>query len=118
VEHASGPRCATVPPEMSPERLTRPHVGLMPKTPFMAAGMRIDPPPSAPRANGTTPVATATPEPVEEPPARRSVACGLRGMGRFELAPLGVMPNSVIGVVPSVMAPAARMRATVVASRA
>ena len=114
---ASGPTCATVPPEMSPERLTRPHVGLMPNTPLIADGMRIDPPPSAPSANGTSPVATATPEPVDEPPARRSSPCGFRGIARFEFAPFGVIPNSVIGVVPIVIAPAARMRATLVPSR-
>ncbi len=116
VEEASGPRWATVPPNTSPARLTRPHVGLMPKTPQSDEGMRIEPPPSPPKAIGTRPVATATADPVDEPPATRSVACGLRGMARFGLKPRGVIPYSVIGVCPRTMAPAARSRATHVAS--
>ena len=89
---------------------------MIPKTPFSAEGMRIDPPPSAPMANGTSPVATATPEPVDDPPAMQSVACGLRGIVRCALQPNGVGPNSVIGVVPIGMAPFARRRAMHVAS--
>ena len=46
----------------------------------------------------------------------RSVACGFRGIVRFAFAPFGVMPNSVIGVVPIAIAPRARTRATLVAS--
>jgi hypothetical protein len=42
-----------------PARLTRPNVGLMPYTPFSAAGMRTDPPPSVPTAKGTAPIAHA-----------------------------------------------------------
>jgi len=42
------------------------------------AGIRIDPPPSLPVANGTMPVATATAEPLLDPPAVRSRSQGLR----------------------------------------
>ena len=35
--------------------LTRPRVGLMPNSPLMPAGMRIEPPPSLPCANGSRP---------------------------------------------------------------
>ena len=36
--------------------------------PHSAAGMRIEPPPSAPMATGTRPAATAADEPLELPP--------------------------------------------------
>ena len=118
VEDAIGPRWPTVPAKMSPVRLILPHVGLMPKTPQRAEGIRIDPPPSPPRANGTSPVATATLDPVDDPPATCPCPCGLRGITRFGLNPSGVIPYSVIIVVPRTIAPAARRRATQVASRA
>lgn len=47
---------------------TRPWEGLRPQTPQKDDGMRIEPPPSAPRAIGTSPAPTAYPEPPEEPP--------------------------------------------------
>ncbi len=53
-------------------------VGLRPTSPFCAAGMRIDPPPSFACAIGTIPDATAAPEPPLEPPALCSVFHGLR----------------------------------------
>ena len=81
--------------------------------------MRIEPPPSPPSARGAErPAATATAEPVDEPPATRSGACGLRGMTRVGFTPSGVMPYSVIGVCPRMTAPAARRRATKVESAA
>ena len=40
--------------------------------------MRTEPPPSLPRENGPSPVATAAPEPAEEPPDVRSRFHGLR----------------------------------------
>ena len=58
--------------------LIRPRLGLMPTRPLMLAGMRIDPPPSLPCANGTNPAATATAAPPLEPPACRPVSHGQR----------------------------------------
>ncbi len=45
-----------------------PRLGLRPKSPQFAAGMRIEPPPSLACAAGTMPAATAAAAPPEEPP--------------------------------------------------
>ncbi len=54
-------------PEVGPPE-TRPWLGLRPYIPQYAAGMRMEPPPSAPRVTGKRPAATAYAEPPEEPP--------------------------------------------------
>jgi hypothetical protein len=64
----------------TPPRSTRAAVGLKPATPQNAAGTRIDPDVSVPMAHGTTPCATATAEPEEEPPGARGTAPE-RGLG-------------------------------------
>ena len=46
--------------------------------PFSEAGTRMEPLVSVPRLSGTSPAATAAPEPPEEPPAIRPRSCGLR----------------------------------------
>src|SRR5690606_34764243 len=69
---------------------TRPNVGLKPKMPQQLAGMRIEPPPSLPSANGTMPAATAAAEPPLDPPAIRE-----RSHGLF------VRPNSRLSVTPA-----------------
>lgn len=55
----------------------RPPVTFRPSTPHHAAGIRTDPAPSLPVASGTSPAATATAAPAEEPPGVRSVRHGL-----------------------------------------
>ena len=62
----------------TPVRLVSPTVGLIPTTPFNAAGHRIDPSVSVPTAANANPAATPAPEPELEPPGDRSRACGLR----------------------------------------
>jgi hypothetical protein len=57
---------------------TTPVPGLMPNSPQLAAGMRMDPAPSFPCATGTMPEATAAADPPEEPPAVRARFQGLR----------------------------------------
>src|ERR1700722_5358874 len=47
---------------------TRPQVVLRPTTPQQGAGTRTDPAVSVPRATSAWPVATATAEPLDEPP--------------------------------------------------
>ena len=51
-----------------PERLILPQVVFSPTTPDKLAGIRIEPPPSIPRARGQIPEATATADPLLEPP--------------------------------------------------
>ncbi len=46
--------------------------------PQAAAGSRIDPPVSVPIAPSARPAATATPDPLDEPPVQRSRFHGLR----------------------------------------
>ena len=45
----------------------------------IAAGMRIEPPPSLALAAGSTPAATAAAAPPDEPPGPRARSCGLQG---------------------------------------
>src|SRR5664279_1359401 len=47
--------------------LIRPRLTLMPNSPQTLEGMRTDPPPSLPWANGTRPAATAAPAPPLDP---------------------------------------------------
>src|SRR4030095_1591928 len=94
--------------------------------PHQAAGLRIDPPPSVPRAKGASPAATAAPAPPEEPPgvwprlARVRVAAqhrvsgggpraAARGQSPLEEPPgvwprlhgLRVAPNTRLSVTPT-----------------
>ena len=55
----------------------RPRDGLRPTRPHMAAGMRIDPPPSEALAHGTIPEATAAAAPPLDPPGPWSGFHGL-----------------------------------------
>ena len=51
---------------------------LSPTTPHRAAGCRMDPPVSEPRATGAIPAATAAADPPDDPPGTRSRSHGLR----------------------------------------
>src|SRR6476659_7466448 len=87
-ERASGPAttsCAGS-PELSPAG-TSPRPGFNPPSPHAAAGLRTEPPPSDPGAQGSSPAATAAALPPEEPPELRLSAYGLRDGGaiRFSL---------------------------------
>ena len=53
----------------------------MPNSPQTLAGMRIEPPPSLPCANGSSPAATAAPAPPLDPPAERVRSQGVRAGG-------------------------------------
>ena len=66
----------------------RPQVVLRPVMPQHAAGMRIDPPVSDPYATSASPLATATAEPLEDPPGTRSGSSGLTGVPKAALIPL------------------------------
>ena len=63
---------------MAPWRLTRPYVGRKPVIPQNAAGVRIEPDVSEPSAKGTSPAATALPDPLDDPPDQRERSHGFR----------------------------------------
>ena len=66
---AIGPICATLQHNgNAPCSLTLLYVGFNPKTPQNEAGMRIEPPPSAPIAAEQSPKARVAAEPLELPP--------------------------------------------------
>ena len=88
----------------------------MPTTPHRAAGWRIDPPVSEPRARGAKPAATAAADPPDEPPGTRVVSCGLRVAPKAEVSVEEPMANSSMLVLPITTAPASASRVTTVAS--
>src|SRR5438094_10492846 len=94
----------------------RPYVGFRPTTPHMAAGCRIEPPVSDPRATGVSPAATAAADPPLVPPGMRSSAHGLCAGPNAEFSLDDPMANSSQLVLPTTIAPAASSRATTVAS--
>ena len=90
---------------------------MRPNRPQQAAGIRIDPAPSAASAAGTSPAATAAAEPPLEPPGVRSVSHGLRVTPHVIDSVNGHRPSSGIVVLPMTIAPAARSRRTTSESR-
>src|SRR3954469_21834711 len=66
---------------------TRPHEPFIPNSPQNELGMRTEPPPSLPIANGPIPLATAAPEPALEPPEVSSVFHGLTVVSNTGLCP-------------------------------
>src|SRR5262249_1796723 len=99
-----------------PKRDTRPYVGFSPRTPQRAAGWRIEPPVSDPRAMGAIREATAAALPPEEPPGIRAVSQGFRVVWKAEFSVEEPMANSSRFVRPRKIAPAARSRRITVAS--
>ena len=99
-----------------PCREIRPMVVFNPRTPQNAAGIRIDPPVSVPIANGTMPAATAAADPPLDPPGTRAWSWGFRVDPRSRCWVVIPHPNSCERVRPITTAPAARRRATTVAS--
>ena len=98
----------------------RPRVVLWPTTPVKAAGIRIDPPVSDPRAIMAERSHRLTPAPQDEPPGILAVAGsqGLRGVPQCGLMPTPPYANSTVCVLPVMTAPAARARVTSQASSA
>ena len=88
----------------------------MPKIAQAAAGMRMEPPVSVPTASGTTPAATAAPDPPLEPPGTWLRFQGFRVGPWYGLSVVGPKANSCVAVLPMMTAPAARSRRTQVAS--
>ena len=100
------------------------HTGTLPKWPLMPAspvkqhGIRIEPPPSVPNANGVMPAATEATAPALDPPGVFAIFQGLRVMPVSGLSPTGLQPNSLVVVLPIKIAPAALARSTAGASAA
>ena len=113
---AIGPRWASNPNGLGGQAGTRPYVGLMPATPHMAHGMRIEPPPSVPSAKGAMPVASAAALPPLEPPAVRSGSHGLRVIPVAGLSVTPFQPSSGVVVLPISTAPCRRRADTTGAS--
>ena len=85
--------------------------------PFQAAGMRTEPPVSVPMATGARPAATATPEPLDEPPGVRCTfrSHGFRGVPMCVFVPQLPIANSTVWVLPRTIIPAAISRSARVA---
>ena len=96
----------------------RPQVALRPTMPHSAAGMRMEPPPSAPMLRGHRPAATTAPEPLELPPVMWPRFHGLRAAPWCGFNPMGLMPISFMFALPRMTAPAALRRAATVESAA
>src|SRR4029453_2432971 len=91
---------------------TTPFPGLMPTSPQLEAGMRIEPAPSVARAIGTMAAATAAALPPEEPPGVWSRLQGLREIPNASLSVNGHRHSSGTLVLPTSRAPASRRRRT------
>ncbi len=117
-ERAIGPGVSSVNESGStPWVLIRPAVTLSPTIPHHAAGSLTEPPVSVPIATGASPAATATAEPLDEPPGVRCTALshGLRGVPMCVLVPQLPMANSTVCVLPRTIMPAAMSRSASVA---
>src|SRR5262245_52205161 len=90
----------------------------MPASPVNEHGMRIEPPPSVPSANGVIPAATEATAPALDPPGVFARFQGCRVTPVSGLSPTGLQPNSLVVVLPIRIAPAARARSTAGASTA
>src|SRR5215831_886969 len=84
--------------------------------PHSPAGPRIEPPVSEPRLAGTSPAATAAPDPDDEPPVKCAVFHGLRAGGHGKSNDGPPWANSCVASLPIKIAPAAWSLATAVAS--
>lgn len=92
-----------------------PRPGFRPTRPQLAAGMRIEPPPSLAPAHGTMPAATAAAAPPEDPPGLRCRSHGLRVGPHASGSVMPFAPNSGVFVFPKMTSPASIQRCTTVA---
>src|SRR5258708_27029234 len=113
---ASTPLTASPGGLASGAKLTRPRGGFRRPSPQALAGIRIDPPPSLPCANGTSPPATAAAAPPLDPPAEQRRSQGVLAGPATSLSVYGPSPNSGVFVLPRLIVPAARSIVTRCAS--
>src|SRR5580693_8029408 len=102
----------------TPSTGTRPQVVFRPTTPQQAAGIRTEPPVSVPRPTSAPPVATATAEPLDEPPGRRRGSSGFGGVPDHAFVPAADQHSSARLVLPTILVPERRAAATTAASLA
>src|SRR6516225_2091977 len=83
---------------------TSPNVVFSPTTPQQAAGTRIEPAVSVPKATSANPLCTATAEPLDEPPGINFLFLlkGLLGVPKKSLTPDGATANSLRFVFPTI----------------
>src|SRR5262245_21124291 len=86
----------------------RPMLVLRPVIPHHAAGRRTEPPVSVPMAQGAMRAATATADPLLEPPGVRAIlrSHGFQGVPRCWLVPQPPKANSTVCVLPMTIMPA------------
>jgi hypothetical protein len=101
----------------TPSSGMRPWVVFNPTVPQHADGILIEPPVSEPSATSAWSVATATADPLEEPPGMRSASSGLTGVPNQGFVPIGSIASSCMFALPTRRAPAAREPARHEASR-
>src|SRR5690242_2137639 len=89
---------------------------MRPTTPQNAAGWRMDPPVSLPRAATAVPCATEAADPPLDPPGTRSGSRGLRTGPYAEFSFDDPIANSSQFVFPRITAPARSSRSTAVQS--
>ena len=78
-----------------PSRGTRPHVVFSPAVPQQAAGIRIDHPCRCRRPRPPRPSATATADPLDDPPGTRSASSGFTGVPYHGLIPVTPKASSL-----------------------
>src|SRR3984885_15327650 len=100
----------------TPSSGMRPQVVFSPQIPQQAAGIRIDPPVSVPYATSASPVATATADPLDDPPGASEGSSGFSGVPNHGLIPVTPSASSCRLVLPTTRAPAARRPARQAAS--
>src|SRR6476659_5511116 len=81
---------------------TNPYVVFKPTTPQQAAGTRIEPAVSVPKATSAIPLANATAFPDDDPPGIRLRFNGFTGVPKYSFMPDGEIANSVMFVLPTI----------------
>src|SRR5256885_3769471 len=100
----------------TPATGTRPWVVFSPYVPQHADGTRTEPPVSEPNAMSASSLATATADPLDEPPGISSGSSGFTGVPYQGLEPIGSMASSWRLALPTIRVPAARAPARQAAS--
>ena len=96
----NGPTCASVGVADTGKIGTRPNWALIPKIPDRDAGIRMEPPPSVPRAIVVMPAAILAAAPALDPPGVLLRSHGLQVIPVKGESPTALHPNSLVVVLP------------------